>query len=264
MKVLFFFVCLGLVLGCGHIPKKEPVGYGPRQFWKDQSLRLAKLNQFSAKIYLGVRGRGAKGSGSGQMIAQLPDRFRLEIRGPIGRLQFVAAQNGRNLTAYYPQEAKAFLDGGGGRAYLQKMAGLNMEFGVLQYVFIGVLSYPTVPKSFKSWQWDSRAGLYVGKIEQSGTEIEVWVDPQLSAIRKVLITENEIETQIDYSEFKRTSSQKLGAAVALARRVIVENKKLETSVNVQWKAMNPLRRTPKASVFQVKLPSGTLTEKMVY
>ena len=252
-----FILCVGLfILGCAHISEKPPTGLTPTQFWAEQANRAAELKAFSGKLTLHFEAKKESVTGQGRVLGRSPGQLRLELRDPLGKLQYLMALNGNQMTAFYPTEKIAYLDNRGGGAYLKEYLGADYSFEDLRDLMVGLIPRSMqngAKKEFDQWQW--RSGRYDGTFKSKDKTITVSVDGESGTLRK-LKSESKLETiEVNFSDLMPVKVPH-GDRLLVAEIVEVKQKSSGTRIEVNWAEVMPVAQPPNAEVFKVDLPDN--------
>lgn len=246
------------IASCAHKIIPEPVGYTAAKFWKDQKTRRTLLKQASAKLSLSYRDPKQGFTGKGQGVWSLPQKGRLEVRDPFGRLQYVVVAGPKAFSAFYPGDGTWFKDDESGRGYFKYFIGVDQSFGEMTGWLLGILP-DSAAESFDSWSWIPREGVYEGKLRAAGGAMAIGIDPNTSAMVWAR-TDRGGGFSVEYSGFSpccggATLNVK-SDSTALARSVRLESSRTGQAIESDWQDIDPLKKSPDAASFEFTPPSG--------
>lgn len=248
-----------LVAGCAHKIFPEPAGYSVSGFWKDQKARRSLLRQAAAKLSLSYRDPKQGFSGKGQALWSLPQRGRLEVRDPFGRLQYVLVASPKGFSAFYPGDGTWFRDEAAGRDYFRHFIGVDQTFGEMTGWLLGILP-DSAGESLDAWAWLPRQGVYEGKLRAGGWSITMGVDPQNDSLRWARAERDGAGFFVEYGSFSPCCG---GGGVnvrtettPLARSVRIESLKTGQAIESEWQELSPVKKTPEGERFEFKPPAG--------
>jgi len=261
MKLLaFVFGWIWLITGltgCAHRPPKVPTGLRPQSFWADQKFRRVFLTKLNGKLSMRYTGKSERVSGKGLVVSELPERTRLELRDPLGRVRYLAALSGASLTVFYPSEKIAYLDGEAGTRYLKKFLGVELPFENLVELFVGILPERFHPKALDNWDWDASLGAYVGTGRSSGGRVTVAVDPDLAILRRLTLEISGETLVVDYADPEpccENSKKKEKLPIQLAAVVTVTQSRTKNAMEVEWDKLRVFEDPYNTDVFRLVLP----------
>jgi outer membrane biogenesis lipoprotein LolB len=256
---LFLAIIAGLCLaGCAHRVPLEPTGLAPSAFWKDQAVRRIQLKRISGRLSLHYEGKKESVTGKGNVVADLPGRMRIELRDPLGRMQYMALLSESRLLAYYPSEKTVYTDSSGGKNYLRHFLGMQLSFDDLQQLFFGILPY-SGSGELKGWSWNSTDGTYEATFTAGNRTFTLSVDGKLAALRRLTIESPGQQVAVEYTDFKTCCDVKVVPrdAPALAREVAVIHEKSKSRIELDWKEIKPLDAGALSGpVFHFDVPAG--------
>jgi len=250
------------LLGCAHAPTAQPTGLEPQAFWKEQQLRLADTRQVSSRIYFRYEGKKQNLGGQGRLVLQAPDALRMELRDPIGRLQYVATLRDHQFVARYPRQNVAYVDQASGAAYLHRVLGVNVSFEELKDLLVGVIPRTLRKAKFDHWEWSPEEGVYVGTLHLNEKLIEAGVDGRSAALSwlKVDGAKKGDSATIRYADFDpccRLEGNGLVSEFPLAHSVTLQMADTGTSVSLEWQDVKSFRDPKPVEVFKAELPEQT-------
>lgn len=251
MRALLF--PLLLVTACAHLPRRSPTGLTPAAFWIAQQTRVTVLSKISGKLNVRYSGKKQSVSGRGRILVQGPQKVRLELRDPLGRLQYVLTLDGKDMVAYYPSQKTAYLDDRAGTEYLREFMGIDVSLSELESLFVGIIPPLSPRNAFASWDWDPEAGYYRGVLDQTkGQKVTAWVDGEHGALRDLELDSAAEKIRVHYSDFSSCCGGT--EAVPLASTVAIELERSKVSMEVEWQDIEALGQPRGAEVFQASLP----------
>jgi hypothetical protein len=256
------WISLALLLvlcGCAHRQPLPDPGLGPDLLWSDQSNRARLLSKISGRLTLSYEGNGQSVSGHGQVLADLKGKLRIELRDPLGRVQYLALLSKEHLVAYYPSEKAAYSDNRSGEKYLKKFLNIELSFADLEQLFLGLL--PEGSSKGDEWKWDPNEGVYATSVKRGDRRYSVEVDGKLGAIRKLTIELPRQKIEVVYSEFKVAGGNVNTArdSVWLAHVVEIHHQASQSSIEVDWKEVHPASASvvDREDLFRFQPPEGT-------
>ncbi len=259
MKWVMGFLLVLFLLSCSSVQHVEPTGYSAENFWADQNERRKVVQKVSANLSLNYSGMG-EGAGKAQMIAEMPNHFRMEVRDPLGRVHLISTLEGTNFAVVYPRVKRFHKDSQAGKTFLKKIVGFDYSFNFLLPLMFGILPADMAKTGFHApWQWDLKVGRYRGEIKVKGTPWLVWVNPQNSAIEKIEIQAASPFT-IEYLDFFRCCGGSVVGAknshFQLAQSMTLQNQKAKTSLDVRWREVETKTAGWPPQAFQASVPKG--------
>lgn len=254
------YILLILIVSCSHTPVvvSPPRDIPQPEFWQGQELRTQSTRRLQGTVVVRAQWKKQRLTGRGQFLTQLPAQVRMELRDPLGRLQYLLNLSGSNVTAYYPREKLVYLDEKSGEAYLTKFMGLDITLPELQDFLIGRIPnrFETIPQ-FDEWAWEGATGYYRGVMKWGGRHLVAEVDPRTLAL-KALRIENKIEEiLIQYKDFAPCCHPTKNIQVAQTVRVSL--KVANTEFEFSWKTLEAFKTPKNDEVFSVQLPEGVKT-----
>jgi outer membrane biogenesis lipoprotein LolB len=252
MKLLIFSSLL-LLVGCQHVSPRQPTGLTASAFWKDQQNRLAETGRLAGKIAVRLQGKKDRISGRGRLLAVMPDQIRLELRDPLGRMQYALSLHGKDAVAYYPSQKLAYLDSRSGFEYLKRFLGLELTLAELEQVFVGVL--PGARKSeLTGWEWDREKGYYRATLppepnSDNVRKITIFVDGRTAALAELEVETKHETLRIVYTDPEPCCDRRAklgeGTAVAVGQTVSIHLENARASVEVEWENITKLAKDVK-------------------
>ncbi len=251
MKILS--LCLLLVTACTHAPLRQPTGLAAGTFWKLQNERRQGLASLSAKLRLRYETKKESVAGKGRFVSDLPRNLLLELRDPLGRLQYLTSLDNEKFTAVYPSENRAFLDSEAGKAYLKKFLGFPFSFRDLAELLTGVVPSAVMRQSFDTWEWVAGEGVYRGTAKSGGSTVTCDVDADTAALRALSWKNGPESVHIGYDDFFPCCRQASGNGFRVAGLVSVRLEKTDSKIEVEWEEITPFRAPKGTDLFKVKL-----------
>ena len=242
-----------MMAGCAHTPPRQPTGLKAADFWSKQRERRAAISRLQAKVHVRYQGPRESVSGKGRLLFDFPDRLRLEIRDPLGRLQYLAAVDREAFTAYYPSQARAYRDAQAGRAYVRRFLGIPLSFRDLQSVFLGVIGDATGVGSFTEWEWVPDRGQYRGVGSVGATRVICHVDPDTALPVEVEWETGGERLSVHYADFENCCA---GPPILLAHEVEIAVESGGTRVATEWGAVERVKDKIQGQAFKVLIPDG--------
>lgn len=251
--VFFLIPWLFLTAGCAHREPQPETGLKPEAFWKDQQARSKSVDQVAAKLRLTFFGKNRSISGRGQLVRQPKRRVRLELRDPLGRVHYLAAQDQSAFTAHYPRRRLAYTDNKGGNRYVRAFLGLDFTFLGLQDIFVGLL--PDVQsKTVEGWKWDGETGEYVGTVQLTDRKATIRVDGRGGELTGLSVPMKEGTIEVKYSHFE-PCCRGVGGKSNIRVAGIVELKLSQglSGMEVEWERIRAMEKPRPANVYRVQL-----------
>lgn len=247
-----FFLLLALLAGCTHAPPRQPTGLTAAEFWKEQATRKGVTAAFSAKLKLRYEAHKEGISGKGRLLAQAPGGFRLELRDPLGRVQYLVTLSGQEFAAYYPTQKRAYTDRQAGTQYMKRFLGFPFSFRDLESLLVGVLPPSLAEDKFDSWGWVPAEGVYRGVAAKGGAVLVCDVDPDTAAIRSLRWESGRETATVTYGDFSPCcGGQK---SIRLGDSVSVALKQAASKVEAEWDDIAPLDIAKGDDVFKLAFP----------
>ena len=256
MKLLSLLVLLFGLAGCVHAPPREATGLTAEVFWRDQALRRSRLSVISAKLRLRYEAHKDGVSGRGRLLTQLPSGLRLELRDPLGRVQYQVTIDGEQFAAYYPSQKRVYLDAKAGAEYMKRFLGVSFSFRDLHSLLMGILPDSFSGNALQGWDWDSGAGLYRARLEKNGVKLALGIDPDSAALRELTWESARDSARVTYQDFfpccgspLETNRPRLGGLVS------VKLDKARSQVEAEWEDVVMVEPTKDGETFRPTLPA---------
>jgi outer membrane lipoprotein-sorting protein len=248
MREPIFLMAIFALVSCTHLKPKQPdPGLTPQQFWKEQTERKQHFEKISGKLSLSLKTKNESVSGNGRVLADFPNSFRLELRDPFGRTQYILLFSHGKLQAYYPVDKVLYEDTHSGKTYLKKMVGIEEDFFNFEALWLGILPKEFHNSKFEHWEWDSSEGVYVGTLRSKEGRLHCSVDGKTSSITKITLEKSDKIVEINYSDFEKEDQITLGHVVKL----IIPD--AESKVEVEWEEIKTISNIEQ-SAFELTLP----------
>lgn len=224
-RFLLFIIPFFLLLGCQHKVVRTATGLDSKKFWSEQEKRAAAFHSYSAKINLRYQGKEESISGKGNVLVDGTRGVRMELRDPLGRLQYVLTSKKDLVTALYPREGLAYSDTQKGIKYFEHMLGLALTVDDLRLLWLGILNSSAHLSSF---EWSEADADYVASVSQNGSDYHLEINPDTAAIMKLNVKKGSSTFQVSYAEFEGERG------ISLAHEVQFESKDQGTKIEVEW------------------------------
>ena len=260
MKKIIFLMSVIWICSCSSLaPKKASQAFNQKEvwdrLWKNQALKRVQTRMIQAKIQLSLLENGKSLSGSGMFLSNL-GTLRIEVRDPIGRVQYSAGVGSKKkFVAYYPSKNVAYYDFLEGQAYLRKFLKLEMNFIELKDLWLGIL-----PFQEPSVQWISmESGAEEGTVEillKKGIEpISLSVNPETGDVLKLKWNRSELRSEFEFSEFARCCEEHVTQTELpqIGRSVFLKNNQ-GTELELEWTDIVGVEKTDLKS-FNLEIPS---------
>ncbi len=256
----FFLGALGLALllsGCASKPPVQQaplVPLAPRDFFRDQAERRRVLQDFSGKLKLSYVTEKNPVSGSGRIVGAALDRVRIELRDPLGRLQYVLLKQGERVAASFPRSQKAVTENSGGRAYFQQVLGAPWSLGDLVALFTGRLPKGWESQPVKSWKWDGEKAAYRGLLEDGKHSVTVWVDAKNTSLQSLVWKVGEQTLEVDYEDYDACCEPQ--DSFKLAHKVSLKLPGEKSEVGVVWDTLKKAAQPAPLALFDFQAAPG--------
>ena len=223
---------------------------------------MVDTRQVSSRVYFRYEGKKQNMGGQGRLVMQGSDAMRMELRDPLGRLQYVATLSEHQFVARYPRQNVAYLDQISGGAYLRRLLGIQVSFQELKDLLIGIVPATLKKAKFDSWEWNADEGVYVGVFKLNHRRVECGIDPKRAALAWMKITGEKASdaATIKYSEFDSCCRLEGNGNVSqfpLAHTVSLQMAETGTSVSLEWQDVETFKDPKPAQVFKAELPETT-------
>ena len=238
MRTVLLFVLVGILSACTHLSPRKPTGLTAGAFWKAQAEKNLRLSSILAKLRLRYETRNEGISGKGRLVTHLPRNLLLELRDPLGRVQYLVALENENFLAYYPSQKKVYVDTQEGKPYLKKFLGFSFSFRDLRALLVGVIPSPLVTNQFESWEWKEGEGVYRGKIQKGPLQATCDIDPDTAAIRTFSWVNGEETAKVTYEDFFPCCADASNGAFRLAGSVGVHLDKVNSRIEAEWEEVS--------------------------
>lgn len=255
---------LGLVwmAGCAHTPKALPTGLQPDAFWKEQAARSGDTKQVSSRIYFRYESKKQNLGGQGKLVLQAPGALRMELRDPLGRLQYVATLSEKDFVARYPRQNVAYVDTASGGAYLRRVLGVHVSFHELRDLLVGLIPETLRKNKFDTWEWSDEEGTYVGTFHWKGKRVQAGVDGTRATLTWLKVDGGKPAdtAMIRYTDFDSCCNLEGNGQISqfpLARNVALQMSETGTTVSVEWEDVQSFREPKPSEVFKAELPQQT-------
>ncbi len=257
MKKSLFLILVLLLSACASKPAKKavPTGLTAFDFWKRQVARTEEAKSLSAKLFVRYTGPKESVSGRGRLFSELPRHLRMELRDPLGRVQYVAATEEDKFTAYYPGQKRAYTDTKAGGAYVRRFLGLPLSFKDMQSSLLGLVPKAAKVDRFSDWKWDENLGAYVGKGGAGANRVTAVVDADNGQLTDLTWETGKETIRVAYSEFSACCGKGKGVT-QFAHLVDIKVDKGETAVSAEWDDVAPLPANTTSEFFRVAVPEG--------
>lgn len=251
-------ISLVLLCACTSTPTR-PGGQEPGEelttdrFWQDQKTRALEAAQISAKVHLSYQGKRQKVSGLGRIVTQ-PEKLRLELRDPLGRIHYLAVLNGSQFTAHYPRQKLAYQDQKFGGAYVLDFLGIDFTFAELHTLLLGILP-ERLGRRFETWYRDTSDGLYRGILTSGSYRVSAAVDPNTAALKALELASASGKILIAYSAFQPCCHGiSSSSSVRVAQVVDLKLDRAKTALAIEWDKISPLEEQRPDDVYRIEVP----------
>lgn len=261
MKLVFYLVNLWVIAACttpGPLKGKNNVDREQllSRIWINQEMRLKEVQSFRAKIQLSLTEKGRSLTGTGFLIST-PLGLRLELRDPLGRLQYsVAVIENNKFVAYYPSQNLAYLDSVAGRKYLSSFLKLNIGFLTLKDIWLGILPFKKSETRLVSVAASQTEGLIDLVLESSQGLWNAIVDPETGDVIKLKWQSSEFKPEFEFSEFSRCCESLItqNELPRIGRAVYLKNNQ-ESEVELEWsEIVSGVEK--KSEIFKMEIPAS--------
>lgn len=256
-------LCLGIffVTGCSvNQIKRSERNFQPKMvwdlIWQNQAQRKTQVGSIRAKIQLSLVEKKRSLSGTGVLISTA-DGVHLEVRDPLGRLQYSVATSKNNpFVAYYPSQNVAYFDSLEGRSYLRAFLKIDMKFSDLKDLWLGVLPFSKNETQLESVTPLSDDNFYEVKFKQNEQLWVAKVDPETGDILKLQRSSNQLIADFEFSEFSRCCEAELtqNELPKIGRNVFLKNNK-SSEIELDWSDIQSVNNLGQ-NVFALEIPEG--------
>jgi outer membrane biogenesis lipoprotein LolB len=261
MKRVFYFLVLWVLSACttpGPLKNKNNIDSNKlfARIWANQELRLTQVQSFRAKIQLSLTEKGRSLSGSGFLIST-PLGLRLELRDPLGRLQYsVGVTETDKFVAYYPSQSIAYFDSSAGKKYLKSFLKLDIGFLTLKDIWLGILPFKKTDANLVSVVPAETEGLSDVTIESSQGIWKASVDPETGDVIKLKRQSSEFKPEFEFSEFARCCESLItqNELPRIGRGVYLKNNQ-ESEIELEWSEIVSIAEK-KSDIFKMELPAS--------
>jgi hypothetical protein len=265
MKVLYYFPFYTLVVCLLMSCASKPVLQAPvraltfNDFAKEQASRKSALSKVQGKLKLELLTRENPLSGSGRILAEFPDRFRVELRDPLGRVHYILFAKGEKVAAYFPRNKQATVDVQSGRGYFKRVLGAAWSAPELMALFFGIVPGHWDKKSLVQWGWDKERGLFLGQLAKGKEALSLWVDSSDATVRRLEWSVDGKTLDAEYSDFdsccEAPTDPKLGFDA------VVRFRAEDAAVHAAWDSLKPTKAAASGSVFEYQPSPGEVVSE---
>lgn len=256
MRPFFCFLCCLSLSACVTRKPKVATLLTAQDFWEEQESRKNDFKAWEGKARVVLEEHGKNASGSGRIFFMSPDKIKMELRDPFGRLHFTAIKKKQSFLAHFVSQKVAYLEQEGGREYLKQKLGVDLPYDEVLGLWLGKLPKKLEGATFQSWEWDAMEGNYVGRLEKSGYEVICHVDGDMGVLKKIEWKKPAPSFQVIYDDLGTCcSDKKNNDKVAFAYSAKFENLNASQKVEVEWEDVFLNPKPPKQ--FDMDLPKDT-------
>lgn len=226
MKTLLILFLLWLS-GCAHKVVKTPTALTLQSFLKDQTTRTSLSRKFTGKLDLRFESKSESVSGGGRAAGGSDHHTRLELRDPLGRVQYVLAQTPEKVSIYLPTSKILYLDKADGRTYFRKTLGQSLSVSELRKIWLGVATHAQGIPLVK-WHWDGQKEAFRTSGTKGKTRVELLIDGDHAAVKEMQVVTESGTYRVQYSDFEKVGE------VSLAHTVDVTLENTGEKIRVEW------------------------------
>jgi hypothetical protein len=260
MKKIIFLIGAILISACSSTGPVQPAQVVKPQelwdlFWKSQNRKQEETQFTQSKIRIDMVEKKRSLSGTGTLLAN-PDGLRLEVRDPLGRLQYlVGLQSKKDFIAYYPSQNVAYLDGVQGARYLREFLNLGMSFSELKELWWGVLPFSKGEARLESIKNAEKKGQYWISLGKAAIQAEALVDSETGDLLKLNWRSPSFEADFEFSDFARCCQEHISEdeLPRVARNVFLKNGKQDSEIELQWVEIFPAKNKENG-LFTIDIP----------
>jgi outer membrane biogenesis lipoprotein LolB len=260
MKKIIFLIGAIWLSGCSSMGPIAPSKIVKPQdlwelFWKSQEKKREETQFTQSRIRIDLVEKKRSLSGTGTLLSN-PDGLRLEVRDPLGRLQYlVGLQSKKEFVAYYPSQNVAYFDGAEGAHYLKEFLNLGMSFSELKELWWGVLPFQKGEARLESIKNSEKSGQYWLLLGKAAIQAEALVDVETGDLLKLKWRTPSFEADFEFSEFARCCQEHISEEELprVGRNVFLRNGKQESEIELEWVEILPAKRQEKG-MFEVEVP----------
>lgn len=263
MKSFLLMLWLGLIVlsGCSSLGPSQPFQSVTSEelwdrIWENQSQRQSQVRAIRSKIQLSLAEKKRSLSGTGILISKA-EEVRLELRDPLGRLQYSVAQSENHpFVAFYPSQNVAYFDFAKGRNYLKRFLKIDLKFSDLRDLWLGILPYQRNELKLISMVPVIDKRVYEVKIRKAEDVWKAVVDPRNGDILKLNWSRGGAGAEFEFSEFARCCEVHLTEQELprIGRNVFFKNSD-GSEIELEWSSIEPSSNLD-PQLFQIEIPKG--------
>ncbi len=259
---LLFALSLPLTISCTSMPPVVSLTSSQTQdslnlFWKQQERKKIEVQTIQAKIRLDIVEKKRSVSGVGTVFSS-PDGLRLELRDPLGRLQYaVVLQGNKKFTAYYPSQNTTYSDSTHGANYLKEFLNLGMNFYELKNLWLGVVPITRSNSQLEGVKPSEKFGQHWLNFKKSDLHLATLVDVNNGDVLKVVWQSPSFAVEFEFSDFASCCQEHVpsGDSPRIGRNVFLKNGNQESEIELDWVTISIAKKRDQ-SVFELDLPAN--------
>lgn len=251
MRWVSFIILASLLVSCVSQPRRKEVQLSEAKklwelFWENQAKKREVTRRVQGKIRLQLTDKHQSISGNGSFYSS-PEGLRIELRDPLGRLQYINVLKGKSIfSAYYPTQSKVYFDRVQGRAYLRDFLGLEINFYELKELWLGILPFKKSEAQLEKAIDLEGQGQTLLTFNGGGFQSEVSIDSQSGEALNFNLKTAHFDAHFEFSEFARCCEEQLSQneLPRLARNVFLKIENERTEIDLDWVEIIPALKTP--------------------
>ncbi len=262
MRKIGLLVFLFLISSCAFLQPRPPVKPIEAKefwavFWRNQTRKKLETQAIQGKIRLDMAEKKQTLSGTGTLYSS-PEGLRLELRDPLGRLQYAAVLDGKKFfLAYYPSQNRAYSDKAQGGIYLREFLGLGMSFYDLKDLWLGILPFKRSELQLESVEKTDREGQLLAVLKKGKLQIDALVDSTTGEILNLEWKNFDFKANFEFSEFAKCCEEYTtqNELPRVGRSVFLKIENQASELDLEWVEIVPPSEKGKG-IFSLELPGS--------
>lgn len=197
-------------------------------------------------------------SGNGRFLFVEPGLMSVELRDPLGRLQYSLTSDAKEFLIYYPSSKTAYVDNQKGSLYLRDFLKLDLNFFELRDLWFGILPENWKQSALDSDTWNEESGLRDWVFKPGADELKISVNEAMAVRHLEWNTQSGKQYKMSYDDFESCCDESYSSqsSISVARSVVLQNVKQGTSLELEWVQIDKAIASASTAAFQVPLPKG--------
>ncbi|MCX6102887.1 MAG: DUF4292 domain-containing protein [Proteobacteria bacterium] len=252
MKKLLFALLrtllLPLTISCTSMPPVVSLTSSQTQdslnlFWKQQERKKVEVQTIQAKIRLDIVEKKRSLSGVGTVFSS-PEGLRLELRDPLGSLQYAVVLQGNKDSTH-------------GANYLKEFLNLGMNFYDLKNLWLGVVPITRSNSELEGVKPGEKFGQHWLNLKKSDLQLAILIDVNNGDVLKVVWQSPSFAVEFEFSDFASCCKEHVpsGDSPRIGRNVFLKNGNQESEIELDWVTILSAKKRDQ-SVFELDLPAN--------